>query len=421
MLTATVGAAVDFAPFRRQFPALAREFNGHACAFLDNPAGTQVPQDAIDRLCDFWTTSNANLGGYFRTSRESTRLFDETHAAMADMLGAASPDEIIIGQNMTTLTFAISRAIARGLVAGDEIVVTNLDHDGNVAPWRALEERGVVIRVVDINADDCTLDMADLASKIGSRTRVVAVTHCSNLVGTVVDVAEVCRMARAVGAISYIDAVQYAAHGTIDVQALDCDFLVCSSYKFFGPHLGILYGKRARLDALAPYKVRPADDVPPGRFETGTLNFEGCAALLGTFDYFQRVGRAAGPATTSRRALVTQALNAFHAREQQLGRRLIEGLQRIPGVHIWGITDTNRLAERVPTVSFTKDGLHPDAIAELLGEQEIYVWSGNNYALSLTERLGLEQSGGMVRVGPVHYNTEEEIDRLLQHVEALRG
>jgi cysteine desulfurase family protein (TIGR01976 family) len=420
MLTVPVEAAIDFAPFRRQFPALAREVNGRVSAFLDNPAGTQVPQDAIDRLRDYWINSNANLGGFFRASRHSTALFRETHAAMADMLGAGALDEIIIGQNMTTLTFAISRAIARTLGADDEIVVTNLDHDGNVAPWRALEERGVVIRVVDINPEDCTLDMADLASKINSRTRVVAVTHCSNLVGTIVDVAEVCRLAREAGAISYIDAVQYAAHGAIDVRALDCDFLVCSSYKFFGPHLGILYGKRARLDALEPYKVRPADDVPPGRFETGTLNFEGCAALLGTFDYFQRVGRAAGPAATSRRALVTQALNAFHAQERQLGRRLIEGLQRIPGVRVWGITNPNRLAERVPTVSFTKDGLHPDAIAESLGEQEIYVWSGNNYALSLTERLGLERSGGMVRVGPVHYNTVEEIDRLLEHVESLR-
>jgi cysteine desulfurase family protein (TIGR01976 family) len=421
MLTVPVMNVVDFAPFRRQFPALAREINGLPCAFLDNPAGTQVPQDAIDRLREYWTNSNANLGGYFRTSRDSTALFRETHAAMADMLGAASPDEIVIGQNMTTLTFAMSRAIGRTLAVGDEIVVTNLDHDGNVAPWRALEERGIVIRVADINPDDCTLDMADLAAKINGRTRVVAVTHCSNLVGTVVDVHEVCRLAREAGAISYIDAVQYAAHGAIDVQALDCDFLVCSSYKFFGPHLGILYGKRARLDALEPYKVRPADDVPPGRFETGTLNFEGCAALLGTFDYFQRVGRAAGPAVNTRRELVRQALDAFHAREQQLGAKLVDGLQRIPGVRIWGITDPSRMGERVPTVSFTKEGIHPDAIAESLGDQEIFVWSGNNYALSLTERLGIEQSGGMVRVGPVHYNTDEEIDRLLQHVEALRS
>jgi cysteine desulfurase family protein (TIGR01976 family) len=420
MLTDSVETTIDFAPFRRQFPALQQEVNGRLPAFLDNPAGTQVPHDAIDRMRDYFIHANANVDGAFRTSRASTALFAETHAAMADMLGAASPSEIIIGQNMTTLTFAVSRAMARSFVPGDEIVVTTLDHEGNVAPWRALEERGVVIRVADIDTDDCTVDMADLASKITDRTRVVAVTHCSNLVGSIVDVAEVCRLARNAGALSYIDAVQYAAHGNIDVQAMDCDFLVCSSYKFFGPHLGILYGKRARLDALEPYRVRTADSVPPGRFETGTLNFEGCAALLGTFDYFERVGRAAGPRQSGRRELVRQALSAFRRQEHTLGRQLVEGLKQIPGVHIWGITDPDRLDQRVPTVSFTKDGMHPDAIAESLGNDDIHVWSGNNYALSLTERLGMEATGGMVRVGPVHYNTSEEIDRLLEHVDGLR-
>ena len=423
MLSAPTQVSLDFAPFRQQFPSLHREVHGRLPVFLDNPAGTQVPQDVIDHMSEYFLSANANLDGAFRTSRASTALFNATHAAMAHLLGAASASEIVIGQNMTTLTFAISRAIARTLQPGDEVIVTNLDHDANVAPWRALEQRGVVIQVADIRVEDCTLDMAHLATRITPRTKVLAVTHCSNLVGSVVDVREVCRLARQAGAISYIDAVQYAAHGPIDVQAMDCDFLVCSSYKFFGPHLGILYGKRAWLDALHAYKVRPADDVPPGKFETGTLNFEGCAGLLGTLAYIERVGEAVAASqalpATDRRGRFRLALEAFGAHEAGLGRRLISGLQRIPGVRIWGITEPDTLHQRVPTVAFTLEGHHPDAIAERLGEEEIYVWSGNNYALPLTERLGLEESGGVVRVGPVHYNTPEEIDRLLEQVEAL--
>jgi cysteine desulfurase family protein (TIGR01976 family) len=389
--------------------------------FFDNPAGTQVPADVVDAMRDMLVTSNSYPHGSFHASEQSSGAVDGAHAAMADMLGASSPDEIVIGPNMTTLTFAISRAIGRGLSAGDEIVVTTLDHDGNVAPWRALEERGVVIRTVDINPADCTLDMADLAAKIGPRTRVVAVTHCSNLVGSIVDAAEVCRLARQAGALSYIDAVQYAAHGTIDVRALDCDFLVCSSYKFFGPHLGILYGKRERLEAIHPYKVRPASDDLPGRFETGAPSVEGCAGLLGAMAYLEHVGTSEGAASgdLNRRGRILAAQTAIRAYEMTLGRRLLQGLARIHGLRIWGIADPERMAERVPTVSFTLAGHHPDAVASWLAGQEIYVWSGNNYALSLTERLNLEQSGGVVRVGPVHYNTTAEIDRLLDSVESL--
>jgi cysteine desulfurase family protein (TIGR01976 family) len=423
MIDTAAKPSFDMSQLRDQFPALQQVVRGRVPAFFDNPAGTQVPLDVIDAVRDIMTTSNSYPHGNFSASERSSDAVDGAHAAMADMLGAASPEQIVIGPNMTTVTFAMSRAIGRGLSAGDEVVVTNLDHDGNVAPWRALEERGVVIRVVDINPADCTLDMNDLAAKIGPRTHVVAVTHCSNLVGSIVDVTEVCRLARQSGAISYIDAVQYAAHGTIDVQAIDCDFLVCSSYKFFGPHLGILYGKRERLDAIHPYKVRPASESLPGRFETGAPSVEGCAALLGTMNYLQHVGTVAGPsdggAETGRRGLILQAMRAFRAQEMILGRRLLEGLARIPGVRIWGITDPARMAERVPTVSFTLAGHHPDEIADSLAKQEIYVWSGNNYALSLTERLDLERSGGVVRVGPVHYNTAAEIDRLLEHVDAL--
>lgn len=426
MIEAAATNSVDFAPFRQRFPALQRTVDGRTPVFLDNPAGTQVPRDVIDAMTAYFLEANANLGGAFRTSRASSDLFDRAHAAMADLLGAASPEEIVFGQNMTTLTFALSRALGRILQPGDEIVITTLDHDGNVAPWRALEERGAVIRVVDIHPEDCTLDMDDLRAKIGPRTSVVAVTHCSNLVGSIVDVREVCRLARAAGAISYIDAVQYAAHGPIDVQAIGCDFLICSSYKFFGPHLGILYGARARLEQVRPYKVRPAHDEPPGAYETGTLNFEGCAGLLGTFNYLESVGQAAAaagdaPAPAQRRDLLRLALEAIRGHEATLGARLIEGLRRIPGVHIWGITDSARLHERVPTVSFTLDGQHPAAIAERLAAEEIYVWSGNSYALSLTQRLGLEGHGGVVRVGPVHYNTLDEIDRAVAAIARIAG
>jgi cysteine desulfurase family protein (TIGR01976 family) len=426
MIETVPAQSVDFAPFRLRFPALARAVEGRVPTFLDNPAGTQVPQELIDAMTAYFLEANANLGGAFRTSRASTDLFGRAHAAMADLLGAASPDEIVFGQNMTTLTFAISRAIGRTLQPGDEVVITQLDHDANVAPWLALEERGATIRTVGIHAEDCTLDMDDLRATIGPRTRVVAVTHCSNLVGSIVDAREVCRLARAVGAISYIDAVQYAAHAPIDVQAIGCDFLACSSYKFFGPHLGIVYGTRARLEALRPYKVRPAHNEPPGAYETGTLNFEGCAGLLGTFTYLESIGRAAAAAAgvaapEQRRELLRLALAAIRQYERTLGARLIEGLERIRGVRIWGIVDRSRLDERVPTVSFTLEGHHPEAIAARLAADEIYVWSGNSYAPSLTQRLGLEGHGGVVRVGPVHYNTPEEIERVVAAVARIAG
>ncbi len=423
MMDASPTQPFDVARLRCRFPALQQTVRGRQPVFFDNPAGTQVPQDVVDAIRDMLVSSNSYPHGPFHASELSSAAVDGAHAVMADMLGASSPDEIVIGPNMTTLTFAISRAIGRGLSAGDEIVVTTLDHDGNVAPWRALEERGVVIRAVDINPEDCTLDMADLAAKVGRRTRVVAVTHCSNLVGSIVDVATVCRLAREAGALSYIDAVQYAAHGTIDVQAMDCDFLVCSSYKFFGPHLGVLYGKRERLEAIQPYKVRPATEQLPGRFETGAPSVEGCAGLQGAVAYLRQVGSIADAEgaehDTGLRSSILKAQKAIRRYEIMLGRHLLEGLARIPGVRIWGIADPARMAERVPTVSFTLAGYYPDEVASWLAGQEIYVWSGNNYALSLTERLDLERHGGVVRVGPVHYNTMAEIDTLLDAVESM--
>lgn len=407
----------DVERVREQFPALQS-----GAVFFDNPGGTQVARRVVERMSDYLLRTNANHGGAFQTSRESDAVLDAAHAAMADLLGAASPNEIVFGQNMTTLTFTISRALGRMLAPGDEIVITRLDHDANISPWRLLaDDRGAVIKWVDFRPEDCTLDMADFEAQISDRTKIVACGYASNAVGTINDVAAVTQMAHAAGALVYVDAVQYAPHGPIDVRALDCDFLVCSAYKFFGPHAGILYGKYDLLDSLRAYKVRPADDRPPGKFETGTQNHEGQAGTLGAVEYFEWLAsiveggsRKSEVGGGGRRAALVRAMAALAEYERGLGAHLIEGLQTIRGLKIWGITDPARLGQRVPTVSFTLAGWHPRALAERLGAEGIYVWDGNYYAVSVTERLGLEQQGGMVRVGLAHYNTRAEVERLVE-------
>jgi len=409
---------------RAQFPALES-----GAIFFDNPGGTQVARRVVERMSDYLVRTNANHGGAFKPSRESDAVLDAAHAAMADFLGARSPREIVFGQNMTTLTFTISRALGRLLAPGDEIVITRLDHDANISPWRLLaEDRGAVIRWVDFRPEDCTLDMADFEAQISDRTKIVACGYASNAVGTINDIAAVVQMAHAAGALCYVDAVQYAPHGPIDVQALDCDFLVCSAYKFFGPHVGALYGKYDLLDRLRAYKVRPADDRPPGKFETGTQNHEGQAGTLGAVEYFEWLaGIVEGESQTSevrgqksespgRRERLVRAMTALADYERELGAYLIEGLQTAPGLKIWGITDPARSLRRVPTVSFTLDGWHPRQLAERLGEEGIYVWDGNYYAVSVTEKLGLEDKGGMLRVGLAHYNTRAEVERLVEVV-----
>ncbi len=414
---------LDLELIRAQFPAL----QGRQ-VFFDNPGGTQVPYAVIDRMSDYLIHSNANHGGAFRTSVDSDAILHEAHAAMADFLNAASPDEIVFGANMTTLTFNLSRAIGRTLRAGDEIVVTRLDHDGDIAPWLALErDPGVRVQWVDIHPQDVTLDMADFEAKITERTKLVAVGYASNAVGTVNDVRAVVQLAHAAGAQVFVDAVQYAPHGPIDVQKLDCDYLACSAYKFFGPHVGVLYGKYALLDALPAYKVRPAPDVPPGKFETGTQNHEGIAGALGAIEYLEWLGETFGAeydekhggTYEGRRLALKKAMSALKAYETELGMRLIEGLQSVPGLKIWGITERRRLDRRVPTVSFTLEGWHPRRVAEQLAAQEIFVWDGNYYALAVMERLGLEEKGGMVRVGLAHYNTREEVERLVAALRTL--
>lgn len=416
--------ALDINTIRAHFPSLVPITDGHPPIFFDNPGGTQVAREVIDAVNDYYLRHNANHGGVFATSIRSDAILREAHAAMADFLGAASPDEIVFGPNMTTLTFGVSRAIGRTVKPGDEIVVTRLDHDANIAPWLALGERGVVVRWVDINPGDCTLDMGSLEAAIGERTKMVAVGYASNAVGTINDVKTIVEMAHAVGALVFVDAVQYAPHGLIDVTGLGCDLLACSAYKFFGPHVGTLYGKYDLLDRLPAYKVRPAGDRPPDKFETGTQNHEGIAGTLGALRYFEWLGEQVindqlAVNSASRRARLVTAMTAIKENEKELSRALIEALSSIDGVKVWGITDLNQLDRRVPTVSFTMEGRSPRTIAEYLAGHNIYVWDGNYYALAIMERLGLEESGGMVRVGATHYNTLDEVARLIRVLKTI--
>jgi cysteine desulfurase family protein (TIGR01976 family) len=450
--------ALDLTWVRSQFPALSQTVNGHPAVFLDGPGGTQVPHRVIDAITNYLRHDNANSGGAYPTSQRTDAMLAGARAAMADFLNCAA-DEIVFGLNMTSLTYAMSRAIGRELVPGDEIVVTRLDHDANVSPWVALEEKGVTIRWAEIHKEDCTLDVEDLASKINNRTKLVAIGYASNAVGTINPVKEIVRMAHAAGALAYVDAVHYAPHGLIDVTDLDCDFLACSTYKFFGPHMGVLYGKRKHLAQLRPYKVRPLTDAVPFRWEWGTLNHECIAGITACLDYIADLGRHEGPTSreerekwgtqdnagtrraglphptrfslggksqiqiSERRAAIVAAFEAIHRHEHGLMRRLISGLQQIPNLKIYGITDSTCFDWRCPTLAVRVVNQTPEqtplALATKLGERGIFTWDGNYYALNLTERLDVEKSGGFLRIGLIHYNTAEEVDRLLEALQEI--
>jgi cysteine desulfurase family protein (TIGR01976 family) len=403
---------------RQQFPAL-----NHHSIFFDNPGGTQITKPALDRMVDYLINTNANHAGAFATSIASDTIIDEAHQAVADFFNAKRADEIIFGANMTSLTLHISRSLARTWNPGDTIVVTRLDHDANVTPWvMAAEDRGCNVRYVDFNLQDGTLDMQMLTEALESKPRLVAVGYSSNALGTINPVQVIAQKAHASGALVYVDAVHFAPHGQIDVQQLDCDFLVCSAYKFFGPHVGMLYGRYELLDQLTAYKVRPAPNYPPGKFETGTLNFEGIAGVLGALEYFEWLGEKYGTGDlaggySNRKLRLKQAMTAIRHYEFDLSRVMLEVLEETPGAIIYGLRDVDRFEERVPTFAFNLQGFTPRQVAEELGKRDINVWDGNYYALSVTESLGVEESGGMVRVGPVHYNTLEEIERF---GEALR-
>ena len=405
-------AALDTNWVRAQFPSLQTQVNGQPAAFLDGPAGTQVPTQVMHAIQNYLMSANANTGGAFLTSRRNDEIIVGTRAALADFFHCEK-DEVVFGQNMTTITFAVSRAIARELNPGDEILLTTLDHDANFSPWKALEEKGIVIRQVDIREADCTLDLEDLKRKLNEKTKIVAVGYASNAVGTINPVAEITKLAHGAGALMYIDAVHYAPHGLIDVKALDCDFLVCSPYKFFGPHMGTLYGKREHLQKFRPYKVRPCTEQVPERWESGTQVQELIAGIGGAVEYLAELGRRGDPNAKTRREALASAYRATGAHETRLVWRLIDGLQSIPGVRIYGITDPQRAAERCSTLSLRIGNHHPTTIATYLGERGIFTWDGNYYALNLNERLGVESQGGMLRIGLVHYNTMEEVERLL--------
>jgi cysteine desulfurase family protein (TIGR01976 family) len=408
----------DFAACREQFPALKRRIDGRPAIYFDGPAGSQTPQRVIDAIADYLVNHNANHGGTFATSRESDEIVRETQLALADFLNAPDPDTIAFGANMTTLTFAVSRAIAANWKPGDEVLVTRLDHDANVAPWvRAAQDRGATVRHIDIHRDDCTLDLDDFQRKLSTKTRLVAVGCASNAVGTRNPVKQIAKAAHHAGVLVFLDAVHHAPHALIDVQDWGCDFLVCSAYKFFGTHIGILWGRRDLLEELPAYKVRPAPETMPDRWMTGTQNFECIAGVGAAVEYLVDLGRALGP-TISRRGALVAAFKAIEEYERALGAKLLARLAEIPELKVWGITDPKRLGERVPTVSFTHRSRKPAEIAEYLGKRGIFVWHGNYYALPLTEALGLEPDG-MVRVGLLHYNTDAEIDRLIVALQAM--
>lgn len=397
---------------RARFPALSVEQGGRPLVYLDGPGGTQVPRSVIDAVSGYYRDMNANEGGAFVTSRRSDAMHAEAHAAAADLLGAASPDEIVFGANMTTITFHLSRSIGATLSRGDEIVVTTLDHEANVSPWHAIAaDRGLVVRTVDVRDADGTLDLDDLDRTLGPRTRLVAVGYASNALGTINPVAEVVRRAHAVGALTWVDAVHLAPHGVVDVQALDTDFLVCSAYKWFGPHVGVLYARAAVQDRLPTYKVRPSEH----RFSTGTPNLEGIAGTLAAIEYIASLAGADG----DRRSRIVASMTAVGAHERTLSKRFLDGVATLPGVRVWGITDQARLEERTPTFAITSDRRSPREMAERLGDAGILAWDGHFYAQALIERLGLAPTGGVLRLGFVHYNTLEEVDRTLDELETI--
>jgi cysteine desulfurase family protein (TIGR01976 family) len=406
---------------RTHFPSLQS-----GAIFFDNPGGTQVCRQVIDAVVHYYETSNSNTHGAFATAQRTDQVIADAREAFVDFLNARSPSEIIFGPNMTSLTFSISRALGRLLQPGDEIIVTHLDHDADISPWVALEERGAVVKWVDVHLDDCTLDMADFEKHLSTKTKIVAVGGASNAVGSLNDLKTIISLAHMAGAIVFVDAVHLAPHEPIDVQDLDCDLLACSVYKYYGPHLGVLYGKLDLLKELRAYKVRPADNEPPYKFETGTQNHEGIAGARAAIDYLASVGEKYGTAFAAkysqfsgRRLHLKTAIAAIKEYERGIFTKLMVGLRDIPGIHIYGITDLNRFAYRTPTVAFTIDGKTPREIAEYLGRNNIYVWDGNYYALALMEKLGLEGHGGAVRVGLAHYNTAEEVDRLLEALKKI--
>jgi cysteine desulfurase family protein (TIGR01976 family) len=411
----------DLEAVRAQFPALAIKDDGVRRIYLDNPAGTQVPRMVADAMSACLLSANANLGGYFRTSQAATEIVSSARDAMADLLNAPSGDEIVFGQNMTTLTMHIGRSIGRLFQPGDEIIVSQMDHDANVWPWVLLaKDLGLEIRWLPFNTHTFEFDLDVLDNLITERTRLLCVGGASNLTGTLNDVTKICAKARAAGVLTYIDGVQSVPHVATDVQAIDCDFLVCSPYKFFGPHQGVLWGRRELLEQLEPYKVRPATSAIPECFETGTQSHEGFAGVRAAVDYFAWIGETMAGASSGRPAL-RAAMEMLFDYEKSLATQLIDGLMDLAGVTVQGITSPDALDRRVPTVAFTHDRIDPAHIAESLAKDNIFVWKGHNYAVEAAKALNIYETGGAVRIGPVHYNSAEEIEETLAALQRILG
>ncbi|TJV45132.1 MAG: cysteine desulfurase-like protein [Mesorhizobium sp.] len=401
---------------RARFPALSLTDKGRRRIYLDNPAGTQVPQAVADAVSRCLLTTNANLGGYFETTTAAQQVVDDAHQAMADFLGAPSREEIIIGANMTTLTYHMSRTLGRTMKPGDELILTRMDHEGNVSPWLQLaEDLGLVVRWLPFDEKSWQVEEATLNDLLSDKTRLVALNYASNLTGSINRVKSLTAIAKQAGALVYVDAVQFAPHGLIDVQELGCDFLICSAYKFFGPHMGILWGRLDIIDGLKAYKCRCSSNGLPERFELGTPQIELMAGLTAAVDYFAELGGAAGQGG-SRRQKIARAFEASIAYENPLAQRLIDGLADISGLTIHGIADPKRLGDRVPTVSFTVDGIVPETIVRQMNAENIFLWSGHNYAWEIVHQLGIPAEQGVVRIGIAHYNTSDEIEETLESV-----
>ena len=401
---------------RARFPSLSVTDDGATRTYLDNPAGTQVPGSVVGAISHYLLHNASNAGGRFRTSVETDAVWLKAHDDMAVFLGAKSAAEIVIGQSMTCLTFHMSRSICHDFQPGDQIVISRMEHEGNVGPWLEIaKDKGLEIRWVDFNRESWQVEPEYLFAQLTDRTRLVALNYASNMTGSINDVARLTRLAQEAGALVYVDAVQLAPHHLVDVEALGCDFLACSSYKFFGPHMGIVWGREALLQSLYPYKGRCVSDESPDRFEMGTPQYELLAGLSATVGYFEALGEICG-GRGHRRALIAQAFAASRAYEEPLTNRLIAGLQDIPGLSIYGIVNPNRIGERVPTVSFRHKNLSPDTIATALGRAGIHVWHGHNYAYEPARALGLPLDEGVLRVGLAHYNTKAEVDRTLEKI-----
>ncbi len=416
-------AAVSFPLewIRAQFPALSRQEQGRPVAYFDGPAGSQVPQSVADAVSRYLLTTNSNRGGVFTVAKESDAVVDSAHEMAAAFLGTDDPACTVFGANMTSLTLALSRALGRTWKAGDEVIVTRLDHDGNVTPWvLAARDAGATVRHVDVNIADGTLNQESFLAALSPQTKLVAIGYASNVTGTINPIAPMIAAAKEAGALTFIDAVHYAPHGLVDVATLGCDFLACSAYKFFGPHVGLLYGRRELLEELVPYKLRVSSNDLPGKWMTGTQPHESLAGVAAAVEYLATLGRQCGSPMPSIRSAIQSAFAAIHTHEQALSERMLTGLKLLPEYRVWGITDPARIAERVPTFSLTHPRFTPRELAEKLAAEGLYAWCGNHYGLPFCEAAGLEPHGTL-RIGFLHYNTLEEVDRVLEALREIGG